>query len=55
MRVCHLNTCPVGIATQDPELRRRFTGMPDHVVRYLLFVAEGVRELMASLGVRTYD
>ncbi len=55
MRVCHLNTCPVGIATQDPELRRRFTGMPDHVVRYLLFVAEGVRELMAEVGVRRFD
>ena len=50
MRVCHLNTCPVGIATQDPELRRRFTGTPEHVVRYFLFVAEQVRELMASLG-----
>ncbi len=55
MRVCHLNTCPVGIATQDPELRRRFEGMPDHVVRYLLFVAEGVRELMAEAGVRRFD
>jgi glutamate synthase (NADPH/NADH) large chain len=51
MRVCHLNTCPVGIATQDPELRRRFTGTPDHVVRYFLFVAEHVRELLAALGV----
>ena len=48
MRVCHLNTCPVGIATQDPELRRRFTGTPEHVVRYFLFVAEQVRELMAQ-------
>jgi glutamate synthase domain-containing protein 3 len=55
MRVCHLNTCPVGIATQDPELRRRFTGTPEHVVQYLLFVAEEVRELMASLGVRRFD
>ncbi len=55
MRVCHLNTCPVGIATQDPELRRRFAGLPEHVVRYLLFVAEGVRELMASVGVRRFD
>ena len=55
MRVCHLNTCPVGIATQDPELRRRFTGLPDHVVRYLLFVAEGVRELMAEVGVRRFE
>ena len=43
MRVCHLNTCPVGIATQDPELRRRFTGTPEDVVRYFLFVAEHVR------------
>jgi glutamate synthase (NADPH/NADH) large chain len=55
MRVCHLNTCPVGIATQDPELRRRFTGTPDHVMRYFLFVAEQVRELMASLGVASID
>jgi len=55
MRVCHLNTCPVGIATQNPELRARFEGTPDHVVRYLFFVAEEARQLMASLGVRTYD
>ena len=55
MRVCHLNTCPVGIATQDPELRRRFTGTPEHVVRYFLFVAEGVRELLAELGARCLD
>jgi glutamate synthase domain-containing protein 2/glutamate synthase domain-containing protein 1/glutamate synthase domain-containing protein 3 len=55
MRVCHLNTCPVGIATQDPELRRRFAGLPEHVVRYFLFVAEEVRELMAQLGVRRMD
>ena len=55
MRVCHLNTCPVGIATQDPELRRRFRGTPEHVVKYLFWVAEEVRELMASLGVRTFD
>src|SRR5207248_6433167 len=48
---CHLNTCPVGIATQDPELRRRFTGTPEHVVRYFLFVAEHLRELMAGLGI----
>ncbi|MEA2146596.1 MAG: glutamate synthase large chain, partial [Solirubrobacteraceae bacterium] len=52
MRVCHLNTCPVGIATQDPELRRRFEGVPEHVVNYLILVAEEVREIMASLGVR---
>jgi glutamate synthase domain-containing protein 2/glutamate synthase domain-containing protein 1/glutamate synthase domain-containing protein 3 len=55
MRACHLNTCPVGIATQDPELRRRFEGTPEHVVDYLFFVAEEARELMATLGVRTYD
>ena len=55
MRACHLNTCPVGIATQDPELRRRFEGTPEHVVNYLFFVAEEARELMAKLGVRTYD
>jgi glutamate synthase domain-containing protein 3 len=53
MRVCHLNTCPVGIATQDPELRRRFRGTPEHVVGYLMLVAEEVREIMASLGLRT--
>jgi glutamate synthase domain-containing protein 3 len=55
MRVCHLNTCPVGIATQDPELRRRFRGTPDHVVNYLMHVAEEVREIMASLGVRRFE
>ncbi|HTH07599.1 MAG TPA: glutamate synthase-related protein, partial [Ilumatobacteraceae bacterium] len=55
MRACHLNTCPVGIATQDPELRRKFTGQPEHVVNYFFFVAEEVRELMASMGVRTMD
>ena len=55
MRACHLNTCPVGIATQDPELRRRFEGTPEHVVDYFFFVAEEARELMAKLGVRTYD
>ena len=47
MRVCHLNTCPVGIATQDPELRGRFRGTPEQVVGYLMFVAEEVRGLMA--------
>ena len=52
MRVCHLNTCPVGVATQDPILRERFRGTPDHVVNYLMHVAEEVRELMASLGIR---
>jgi glutamate synthase (NADPH/NADH) large chain len=55
MRKCHLNTCPVGVATQDPELRRRFTGQPEHVVNYFFFVAEEVRELMAQLGVRKFD
>jgi glutamate synthase domain-containing protein 2/glutamate synthase domain-containing protein 1/glutamate synthase domain-containing protein 3 len=55
MRVCHLNTCPVGIATQDPELRGRFQGTPDHVVNYLMLVAEEVRQLMASLGIRRFE
>ncbi len=55
MRACHLNTCPVGIATQDPHLRHTFRGSPDHVVNYFTFVAQEVRELMARLGVRTFD
>ena len=55
MRVCHLNTCPVGIATQDPELRKRFKGTPEHVVNFFFFVAEEVREILASLGLRTLD
>jgi glutamate synthase (NADPH/NADH) large chain len=55
MRKCHLNTCPVGIATQDPVLRARFTGKPEHVINYLFFVAEEVRELMAELGYRRFD
>jgi glutamate synthase domain-containing protein 2/glutamate synthase domain-containing protein 1/glutamate synthase domain-containing protein 3 len=55
MRVCHLNTCPVGIATQDPELRRRFRGTPEQVVNYLMLVAEEVREIMASLGIRRFE
>ncbi|MGH7005346.1 MAG: glutamate synthase-related protein, partial [Alphaproteobacteria bacterium] len=55
MRVCHLNTCPVGIATQDPVLRKRFTGQPEHVINYFFFIAEEVRELMAQLGFRTVD
>ena len=55
MRACHLNTCPVGIATQDPELRKRFQGQPEHVVNFFFFVAEEVREIMASLGVATFD
>ena len=54
MRACHLNTCPVGIATQDPELRKRFEGKPEHVVNFFFFVAEEPREIMASLGIRTY-
>jgi glutamate synthase domain-containing protein 3 len=53
MRKCHLNTCPVGIATQDPVLRAKFTGQPEHVVRFMFYVAEEVREIMASLGFRT--
>ena len=53
MRVCHLNTCPVGVATQDPELRKKFTGKPEFVENYFRFVAEDVRELMAELGFRT--
>src|SRR5205814_4513258 len=55
MRKCHLNTCPVGIATQDPVLRARFTGAPEHVINYFFFVAEELREIMASLGVRRVD
>jgi glutamate synthase (NADPH) large chain len=55
MRKCHLNTCPVGVATQDPELRRRFTGKPEHVINYFFFIAEEVRALMARLGFRTMD
>ncbi len=55
MRACHLNTCPVGVATQDPELRKRFTGDPAHVVAFMRFVAQEVREYMAMLGYRTVD
>jgi glutamate synthase (ferredoxin) len=55
MRVCHLNTCPVGIATQNPELRKKFTGNPDRVVSYFKFVAEEIREIMAELGFKTMD
>ncbi|HSN82845.1 MAG TPA: glutamate synthase large subunit [Polyangiales bacterium] len=55
MRKCHLNTCPVGIATQDPELRKKFTGKPEHVINYLFLVAEEAREIMASLGFRTFN
>ena len=55
MRKCHLNTCPVGVATQDPELRKKFEGKPEHVVNYLFFVAEEARELMSRLGVRSVN
>ncbi len=55
MRKCHLNTCPVGVATQDPELRKRFTGKPEHVVNYFFMVAEEIRQLMAELGFRKFD
>ncbi len=55
MRKCHLNTCPVGVATQDPVLRKRFTGQPEHVINYFFFVAEEVREYMAQMGFRTFD
>ncbi|MFO0544166.1 MAG: glutamate synthase large subunit [Pseudanabaena sp.] len=55
MRVCHLNTCPVGVATQDPQLRDKFTGDPAHTVNFMTFIAQEVRELMAQLGFRTLD
>jgi glutamate synthase (NADPH/NADH) large chain len=55
MRKCHMNTCPVGIATQDPELRKKFTGKPEHVVNYMFMVAEEARRIMASLGFATID
>jgi glutamate synthase (ferredoxin) len=55
MRVCHLNTCPVGVATQDPDLRKKFTGDPAHVVNFMLFVAEEMRAIMAQLGFRTVN
>ncbi len=55
MRKCHLNTCPVGIATQNPELRKRFTGKPEHIINYLTFMAEELRTIMAQLGFRTVD
>ena len=55
MRKCHLNTCPVGVATQDPVLRKRFTGQPEHVINYFFFVAEEVREIMAALGYRSFN
>ena len=55
MRACHLNTCPVGIATQDPELRKNFKGKPEHVINFMYFVAEELREIMATLGFRSID
>ncbi len=55
MRKCHLNTCPVGVATQDPALRKKFQGRPEHVVNYFFFVAEEVRQIMAQLGIRKFD
>ena len=55
MRKCHLNTCPVGVATQDPELRKRFTGKPEHVVNYFFMVAEEIRQIMAELGFRKFN
>ncbi len=55
MRKCHLNTCPVGIATQDPRLRKRFAGKPEHLINYFRFLAEEVREVMASLGIRKFN
>jgi glutamate synthase (NADPH/NADH) large chain len=55
MRKCHLNTCPVGVATQDPVLRKRFTGQPEHIINFFFFIAEEVRELMAKLGFRTFN
>ncbi|MFM8610125.1 MAG: glutamate synthase-related protein, partial [Burkholderiaceae bacterium] len=55
MRKCHLNTCPVGVATQDPVLRAKFSGKPEHVVNYFFFVAEEVRQIMAQLGIRKFD
>ena len=55
MRKCHLNTCPVGVATQDPELRKLFTGQPDHVINFFMFLAEEVRELMSQMGFRNFE
>ncbi len=55
MRKCHLNTCPVGVATQDPVLRKRFTGTPEHVINFFFFIAEEVRQLMSELGFRTFN
>jgi glutamate synthase (NADPH) large chain len=55
MRKCHLNTCPVGVATQDPELRKKFTGQPEHVVNFFFFIAEEVRQIMAQLGIKSFN
>src|SRR5690606_10394611 len=55
MRKCHLNTCPVGVATQDPVLRQRFTGQPEHVVNYFFFVAEEIRGYMAEMGIKKFE
>ena len=55
MRVCHLNTCPVGVATQDPRLRERYTGKPEHVINFMRFIAQEMREIMAQLGFRTIE
>ena len=55
MRKCHLNTCPVGVATQDPELRKKFQGQPEHVINFFFYVAEDLRRIMAELGFRTVD
>src|SRR5262249_42731517 len=55
MRVCHLNTCPVGVATQDPRLRKKFAGDPEHVVNFMRFIAQEVREWMAKLGYRSFE
>ena len=55
MRKCHQNTCPVGVATQDPELRKKFTGKPEFLINYFRFMVREVREIMAALGIRTFD
>jgi len=55
MRVCHLNTCPAGVATQDPQLRAKYSGQPEHVVNFMTFIAEDMREIMASLGFRSVE
>ena len=55
LRKCHLNTCSVGVATQDPELRKRFAGKPEYLINYFFFVAEHLREIMAQMGFRTIN